>query len=42
MVLYAAATEFGAPDLPVAVLLFAVIGMITFYFYRLYRKNSKK
>ena len=33
-----AATQFGAPDIMVAVLLFAVIGMVAFYFYRQNRK----
>ena len=35
----AAATQFGAPDLLVALLLFAVIGMISLYFYRQSRKK---
>lgn len=34
----AAATQFGAPDIMVAVLLMAVIGMVSLYFYR----QSKK
>ena len=35
----AAATQFGAPDLLVAILLLAVIGMISLYFYRQNRKK---
>ena len=34
----AAATQFGTPDLMVAILLLAVIGMITLFFYRQNRK----
>ena len=34
-----AATQFGAPDIMVAVLLFFVIGMISLYFYRQNRKK---
>lgn len=34
----AAATQFGAPDLMVAIILLAVIGMISWYFYRKNRK----
>lgn len=35
----AVATQLGAPDLMVAILLLAVIGMISLYFYRQNRKK---